>query len=178
MNIAKRGVTVDSPHQHKRRGRSGFTLLEMLAALVVMGVAVSIFFQLFVGAVSLKESNTKAQTAARVAEKKLTEIRSNPTGYEWPRYEEAEPGKLLPLFPKGELTHVTQAGQPAEKPTDKRSSERTSAHYKNMTAETYTSVPSADANHAHVVVVVVWNVEGREETFSLTTAVPRSLTEG
>lgn len=163
-----------SPKRHVR----GFTLLEMLTALVVMGVAVSIFFQLFIGAISLKESSSKSQTAARVAEKKLTWVRTNPGAFEWPRYEEAKPGALLPLFPEGESTHVSHAGQPSEKPADRRSSERTSAHYSDLTTELYTSLPSADANHALIVVVVVWSVEGREETFSLTSTIPRSETEG
>lgn len=160
------------------RQERGFTLFEMLSALVVMGVAVSIFFQLFIGAINLKDSSSKSQSAARVAEKKLTWVRTNPEAFEWPRYEEAKPGALLPLFLEGETTHVTQAGRPSEKPTDQRASERTLAHYKNITAELYTSLPAPDANHVLIVAVVVWTVEGREETFSLTTTMPRSATEG
>lgn len=161
-----------------KRCERGFTLLEMLAAIVVMGVAVSIFFQLYISAVSLEESSSKSQTAARVAEETLTAIKTNPTAYEWPRYEEAEAGALLPLYLRGQSTQVAQVAQPSEKPPDRRSNERTMAHYSNMTTETYTSVPTADANHALVVVVVVWNVEGRREAFSLSTTVPRSVTEG
>lgn len=156
----------------------GFSLLEMLAALVVMGVAVSIFFQLFIGAINLKESGSKARSAARIAERTLTAIKSDPTAYEWPRYEEAAPGELIPLLPKGKETHVAAAGQPSEQPTERRANERTAAHYTNLTTETYTSMAAPDANYASVVVVVVWTVEGRKQAFSLTTTVPRSVAEG
>ncbi len=164
------------PREYNRT--RGFSLLEMLAALVVMGIAVSIFFQLFLGAVNLKDSSSKARSAARVAEKTLTQVRANPSAYEWPRYEEAVAGTLIPLLLKGEQTHVAPAGQPAERPTDRRANERTLAHYSNLTTETYTSMPSADSNYVEVVVVVDWTVEGRRESYSLTTTVPRSLVEG
>lgn len=161
-----------------KRHERGFTLLEMLTALVVMGIAVSLFFQLFIGAVNLKDSSSKSQSATRVAEKRITEVRANPDAFEWPRYEEAEPGALLPLYPVGQSTHVSRAGQPIEQPTDRRASNRTATHYNDLTTEVYTSLPSADANHALIVVVVAWTVDGREETYSLTTTIPRSATEG
>lgn len=159
--------------------QKGFTLLELLTATVVLGIAVSIYLQLFASSLSLAEQSSKSRTAARLAEETLTAIEIAPRLYDWPRYEEAEAGELIPLPRRGiGTTHITTARTPTAEPTRERSHQRTMTHYGDFTTETYTSVPDFDANHVRVVVVVRWMTGGRVQAFSLTSALPRGAVEG
>lgn len=150
----------------------GFTLLEVLASLMVLSAATAIYIMLYSGSLSLAESGRSQKAAALVAEEHLTEILNHPAAYQWPDGRIQEPGKTYPLVP------VAKEAPPNAMPTDERQFEREKNFYERFTWEVHARLPSVDANYFEVIVVVTWREDGRERYFTLTSCVPRTRAEG
>ena len=157
---------------------NGFTLLELLAALVLIGVASSIFFSLFTASATLALTNRSQGAGARLAGEYLTEILSSPESFNWPDFESQPYGSLLPLGRPGQGDEsFVSAEPPSVQPTDPRADQRETAMYSGYSLEAFASVPNEDASYVEVVVNVWWNEVGREQLYSATSCVPRYVSE-
>ncbi len=161
------------------RSNDGFTIVEVLAAIVVMGIATSVFFSLFSASLSLANSSKSQYAASRLAEEHMASIVMAPENYAWPRYDDADYGQRHALARKGEdAVVVVGAVHPSVAPTQRRATERDAAFYNDFTTESYAVLASEDDNHVQVIVVVRWMLDGREQRFSLTSCLPRTGAEG
>lgn len=162
-----------------RAENSGFTLIEVLTALAVMGVAISIFFGLFAASLSLGKSSRAERVAAQLAEEYLTDVQANPGRYRWPDYADGQSGELLRVTLAGiEDAPVHQADPPTVMPTYRRAHDRERSFYHDFTWEAFARLPSEGANYVDLILVIRWLHEGHERLFALTTCMPRSVGEG
>ena len=155
------------------RGQAvGFTLVELLTAMVVMGVAISIFISLYVASLDLAETRRVQGVAAKLAEEQLVAVQSNPGAFRWPDFASEGSGKLIKLQDaqgKGE--------SPVTVPTVERAQNREKNLYEDCTWEMHARLPLDTSNYVEVVVIIRWESKGRPQVFTLSSTVPRSVTE-
>jgi prepilin-type N-terminal cleavage/methylation domain-containing protein len=182
-------VTVLRSHSGLERGndnrlatRGGFTLIEILTALVVMGIATTIFINLYFASVTLAETNRGQRLATSLAEEYMAHILNDPNKFNWSAVYDAEsPTKLA------RVADPSSVEIPAATPTVRRSLRREENLYAEYTQEAWARLPmsvhisdasdgpeqSADPDYLELVVVVRWQRGGRDHFFSLTSTIPR-----
>ena len=156
--------------------RSGFTLVELLTAIVVMGFATTIFLRLFMASVTLAEMHRAVRVAASLAEEYMTQVLTYPGEVNWsPVFEDEAANELTRVAPPESVEG------PAAIPTIERSYIRTKNLYASYTREAWARIPKptaealdaeADPKYVEVVVVLRWIHDGREHFFSLTSTIP------
>ena len=162
------------------RGRGGFTLVEVLTAIIVMSVATSMFIQLFNASVNLSDSSRSRRVAAQLAEERLVDIQSFPGKY---LAETLDKEGSLVSFDDGEslalsLRDDTESGQnepPLAMPTNRRAFNREKNLYEGFFWEAIAHRPSEDSGFYALVVLVQWDAAGRTKYLTLTSSVPESL---
>ena len=161
-----------------RSRKAGFTLLEVLVALVIMGVASSIFLTLYSASAAVAQSNRSMQAAANLASEYLSAIIANPNQYRWPDFDNKPYGELYPVIRVGdEGLPLKQADPPRVRPTNEQASEREKNFYAGFSWEAFTVLPAEDTDYVEVLVNVWWQERGRDRVFSLTSCLPRHRTE-
>lgn len=141
-----------------------------------MGVATTIFLSLYASSLTMAKSSRSQKIAAAIAEEHINEILIVPGHYAWPDYESQDPGSRFPLSLKGaDNLNVKTAKAPTAMPTNERAHRRERNFYRGFTWEALTRLPSETANHVEVIVVVRWQLTGRDQAFSLTTCIPRTM---
>ena len=158
--------------------KAGFSLLEILVALIIMGVASSIFLALYSASAAVAQSNRSMRTAADLAGEYLSEIVANPDQYSWPDFDKKPYGAMHSVVREGDTAlPLRLADPPGVRPTDERASEREKNFYAGFLWEAYTVLPTEDADYVEVFVNVWWQERGRDRVFSLTSCLPRYRTE-
>ena len=133
---------------------AGFTLLELLVALVVTGVAISILIRLYNSSASLAKTARNYEIAAQVAEELLVEIESRPGDFEWPDYETG--GGEFAAIKNGipGSSDVPFAVAPATLPMTKRAYERERDLYEGLLRQAFVRLPHSDSNFIEIIVEV------------------------
>lgn len=163
----------------KQRKSPGFTLLEMLTALAVIGIAATIFFSLFTSSNSLATTSQSHEIAVNIAEEYLATIQANPERFVWPDYDNAPIGEVHALKPiengavEEHFTHPPQA-----MPTTRRAFDRDQNLYNDFTWAAFTVLPHEGAQYAQLTVEISWMDGGKLRRFSLGSAVPRARNGG
>ena len=157
---------------------SGFTLIEILTAFLVLSVATTVFIGLYTGSLSLAKSSQNHRVAALIAEESLSELQNSPDAYVWPNFDGSPIGEFKPVTPLEDTGAVLAADLPSAMPNNERSHNRVRNLYQNFSWQTFARLPEKDANYVEVFVVVHWQHHGRPQQFYLTSAVPRSIGEG
>ncbi len=150
---------------------TGFTLVELLTAMIVMGVAISIFISLYVASLDLAETRRLQGVAAKLAEEQMVAVQANPAAFKWPDFASEGPGKLIKLPDaqgKGE--------SPIAMPTVERARNREKNLYEDCTWEVHARLPQDSSTYVEVVVIVRWESKGKPQLFTLSSAVPRGVT--
>lgn len=159
--------------------RAGFTLLELLTALVVLGVASTVLLKMFTSSMSLSKTARTHEIAGDLAQEYLTLIESRPDLFAWPSFADSQPGTALAVKPREDgPIHALTSEPPAALPLLRRAHNRESGLYRDFTWTAQTTLPSADAQYVDVTVQVEWELEGRVRQFKLGSVVPRAATEG
>ena len=157
----------------KRPADHGFTLLEIIVALVVIGMATSIFLSMYYSSLALADVNRSQIVAARLAEEFLAEIKANPESYTWPEYDAvAGDSYVLPLSTAQRIITPPEAKPPYE-----RAFRRERNFYTEFQREARVIVPAKDAPYMTILVQIQWTVDGRNQYFLLTSALPFGLGE-
>ena len=161
------------------RARRGFTLLELMTALIVLGVASTILLRMFMSSQSLAKAARTNEIAADLAQEYLTLLQDRPDLFAWPNFLDEKPGTALPIKtkPEGPLGS-NRAEAPASLPLLRRAHDREEGTYKNFSWSAAGKLPSAEANYVELTVTVTWELEGRLRQFTLTSAAPRPATGG
>ena len=158
-----------------RRANAGFTLIEVLVALAVLGVATTIIVGLYASSVSLGQRDRSRRAAYTVAEDRLADLTLNPSACTWPDADALASGELVQIGVPG-------AGDasflPATLPPVASVYADEKEFYGRFTASAYARGSVESPQLTEVTVVVNWIQDGRKQTASLTTAIPRPVTGG
>ena len=158
--------------------RGGFTLLELLTALIVLGVASTVLLKMFMSSMTLAKSSATHQVAADLAEEYATLLRTRPELFIWPNFADEKPGTAadIKVRENGPISGAT-ADPPVALPLLLRAHDREVGTYRDFNWSATGRLPSAEAKFVEVDVEVVWGLEGRLRQFVLATALPRSAVE-
>jgi prepilin-type N-terminal cleavage/methylation domain-containing protein len=162
-----------------RRERSdiaGFTLIEVLTALFVVGVATTIFIKMYTASLDLAKSSSNYNVAAQIAEEYLVELQTNPGQFAWPNFD----GKIAD-FQKVEqldLDRQINVDPPTAMPTNKRAFDREANLYREFGWYANAKIHAEDSNFVEVRVTVIWKEKGKDRRVYVTSAFPRSVGEG
>lgn len=161
------------------RRRAGFTLLELLTALIVLGVASTVLLKMFTSSQSLAKSARSHEIAGDLAQEYLTLIESRPDLFVWPDFTDTQPGTAEALKPRdgGPVAALT-IDPPATLPLTRRAHDREADAYRDFSWSAEAIAPAADAQFVAVTVQVAWELEGRVRQFTMGSVVPRVVTEG
>jgi prepilin-type N-terminal cleavage/methylation domain-containing protein len=164
---------------NRKQQAGGFTLIEILVALAIVGVATYIIISLFSSAFSLAQNNRARRVAGALAEGQLADLMRNPAKYAWPDLKAAKVGELSEVSVRGETDKGGRVfDAPSVMPIDKRAFNREQSFYGKFSWDAYVKLPKENVPHAELTVVVRWRSQGRSDAFALTSCVPRSVMEG
>ncbi|MCP4640322.1 MAG: prepilin-type N-terminal cleavage/methylation domain-containing protein [bacterium] len=150
----------------------GFTLLEVIVALSILGVAITIFVSLFYNSLVLGTASRSELVSASLAEERLADIQANPTAYDWSDVASRTPGQLGRVAGNSRGFVV-----PSTMPEDARNAQRETDFFRKFTWEAYAMKPEAEAAYLEVTVVVRWQESGRQRRFCLTSVLPQARLE-
>jgi prepilin-type N-terminal cleavage/methylation domain-containing protein len=156
------------------RRNAGFTLIETIVALGIIGVATYISISLYTGSLELGQSVRLYTVAADAADEYLAELVRDPSNFTWPDANQAQAGEVLPVTAKSE-TYILQP--PATLPTQRAMGEREKRFYRKLTRHAFVRVPKADSPYVELIAMVSWVESGRNYDFTLTTLAPRGILE-
>lgn len=152
--------------------RSGFTLLELMVALAVMGVAISIFVQLYTVSLDFAKTSINSRIATAVASEQLHLMQRHPERFLWnisaPGADERFEINLGPDDPKAGNPAQAPAIMPAELSAVAREEVRYGAFRWKAFGEL-----RHNASYYEITVVVHWTESGHEKTLAMTSAVTR-----
>ena len=152
------------------RESSGFTLVEMLGALAVAGVAAFIVISLFSWSLALGQESRRQAVAANMASELLTRMHRASDEFVWPELDGLSAGEHVPVETSDAFE--VEAGRPQVMPTVARLREAESAFREAFQWEAFVRWPDEDANYLELTVAVYWEARGRERVYTLTSALP------
>lgn len=164
-----------------RRGpaATGFTLIEVMVALAILSVAVTVLATTIVSGVELAKSNRSDRVAAAAAEAQMTRLLHWPDRVAWPTAEELNSGEPVELLLVEEIDQI--GPRPIEKPnvmaTDRRAQRLEAGFYDRYSWEAYVRAPGPDAPYLELTVLIRWKERGQFDYFALTQAIARSRVE-
>ena len=156
-----------------RGGRHGFTLIEILVALTVIGVATTVMFKFYLMSTDLGNLAQHRGLAASIAENHLTQLIADPAGYVWDYQNPDEQGFFRI---KGSIDDP-RAGAKAVLPDvllplDVAYKRQVNV-YEKFRWSAFGRLSSPDSSFFEVTVDVHWKQADRTENVALTGVVPR-----
>lgn len=163
-----------------RKGRrGGFTLLETMVALGVMGMAITIFVTTYSSCLALRTYYRNEIIASELAEECLAELKVSPNRLDWSALSGAAPGELVRLNPapdsEGELGKFAP---PKAMPHGERDARSTRVFYNKFSWEVYARKAEDNQAHMELVVMVRWQEAGRRRSLASTALVSTDLAGG
>lgn len=167
-NLLRNKTKGNTSHQ-----RAGFTLLEILVALFVMGVATTILFFSLNSSIDLSRMNKKNAIAAHIAQEYMTELRVHPELFKWPV---ANAKDLKQITAKDESLLIIDPSK-AIAPSEMRH-ENDKNLYKGFSWYAQSRLNDEQDNYLEVMVEIRWTDGGELKHFNLSSMMPRSIEEG
>ena len=164
-------------YSHTRLDRArGFTLLEVLAALAVMSVAIYILISMFLASLQVGEGARLQASAAAIAKEQMQALVQAPHTFEWPPF--VGDGEAVEILPALEADEWHSTILPDAMPAVAGSFARETTYHERFGWRAYAR-PLEDApSVVEVSVVVKWTLGGRPQSFVLTSAMPRGSVPG
>lgn len=157
---------------YRRSGnRGGFTLIEVLVALGVMGIATGIFISLFTSSLDLSRKAAKETVAANIAESKLSMIVRHPDRMVWEFERRDSHGRIPLLVDLEDPPAGNRVDLPLAMPADESAHAREKNFYQDFRWSAFAENEQG-ASYYVVSVVVRWEEAGRERSLALTSALP------
>lgn len=160
----------------RRGGRDGFTLIEVLVAFAVIGVATWIILSLFTSSLKLEKNARSMRVAADLGRSRLADITTRPEAYAWPAAEAITGEAGAPLTLK-ESTVEASFAQPAVLPTNALAADKESKFYDKFSWEAYVKHPVTGRGYYEIIVVVRWQESNRPKELVLTGSIPTAMTK-
>ncbi len=174
----KQAHAAGSPGRRKRRSAFGFTLMELLVSLAVLGAASSVFISIFSGGLAISKSARSRGAATLLAEEYLAAIQRDPGRFIWKIPKEPD-GALFPILVSEE---DPKAGNLVERPETMPVVEgayiKENILYGQFRWKASGRVPGTDEAYLEIFVSLKWEESGREQELQLSSAIPRSRVEG
>ncbi|MBI4559792.1 MAG: type II secretion system protein [Candidatus Hydrogenedentes bacterium] len=159
--------------------KSGFTLIEILTAIVVLGVATSIIISTFLQSRDLAQSSRSRKLATTFAQEQLLAITTQPGRFDWSALKSAEAGKTAEIALVGETTEGSRVMlPPGTLPTNPRAANREEGFYSILEWRAFARRPSPEAHWVEVTVAIHWLDQGRRQSLALTSSMPAGSLEG
>lgn len=153
--------------------RAGFTLLEMLVALAIIGVATGIIVQLFTASLDLSANSRHQRIASSLAEETLHAIMANPDAYDWSAVTGQDLARVnLKASPEAATSALVP---PSTLPVIPAAAARSRSTYAGFSCEVYGRLVTPSAPYVEVTAVVRWTDNGRPHLIALTGAAARTL---
>jgi prepilin-type N-terminal cleavage/methylation domain-containing protein len=160
--------------------RGGFTLIELIGALAVLSVAITILIKLFSSSLDLETIARNRTIAGQLAEGQLTAILKHPERFRWDLTEENADAPFAIKQAADDPSIGVPFAAPSVMPADVRAHELELKAYEKFSWRAFGRFSDADAL-AEVTVVVCWrdakNGIAVRPTFTLTTAAPVRRTD-
>ena len=151
----------------------GFTLVEILVALTVVSVGITVIVSGYTSALALAQSSRNQAVAAALAEEQMQTLLRDPSAYDW-GLQNAAPNQRVPVNLRGKPWDSYPVEPPATLPVDRAANSREEVLYGRFSWKAFASLPAADATRVEVTMVVQWTESGRERAFALTSMIARS----
>jgi len=162
------------PRQAARQ-RAGFTLIEVLAALVILSTATYILVSMFQASRAMARENQLRTIASSMAREHLVYVTQQPEQLDWPVL---RPGVLQPVPPKESAPQDTLTNpRPSIMPAVRQADRVQRNLYGALQTSTYVLLPAANKTFVEVVAVTEYVHQGRTYTVTLTSALPRAVVE-
>lgn len=158
----------------KREGRPGFTLVEIIVALTMVSVALSIFIAMFVSAVRLAAESRDKTIALEVAETYLHLLNTSPDAFCWQTNTPNEHGLFAIDCEKTGPLHSGMPPLPETNLATRNAHERILSLYNKFRCKAWGRLPSPDAASYEITVSVSWYTQGRPYLFALSSSIARS----
>jgi len=156
--------------------RAGFTLIELLVAIVVVGIATTIFMQMYTASMNLGKLARNRQVALSVAEGQLDLLAINPGAYQWDTANPNNDG----IFRIRQSSEDPRAGlkveHPKVPPFDDSASKREGNVFDQYRWKAFGKLGERGLYY-EIFVDVSWTQAGRDEHIVLTGAVARGQVE-
>ena len=163
------------------RARSGFTLIEVLVAIGIIGVASTIYVKFYTSSLDLERSSRKNEVAVKIAEEYMNELRIHPELFIWPNFQDTpsnEDGQhQIALKNTGPDSIFLVSTSNAISP-NKRVHDRDENLYTDFGWFAYARLNEEPDNYVEIMVQVNWVDGGKNRNLCLTSLVPRSIGEG
>lgn len=151
--------------------------MEMLVALAVLGVAVTVFISLYTSSLDLSRVAQNREVAASIADARLTEIVAAPANYKWMQGDAGEETRF-PIQLTGEDPEAgNPVAAPAAMPPEPRAFNAQQALYEKFRWEAFGRLAKGGAYY-EVTVVVRYRERGREQLVTISSAVPAAAVPG
>lgn len=161
-----------------RSSRSGFTIIEVLTAFFVIGIATTIFVRLYSSSLSLGRTSTHYAVASQIAEEYMAELQVNPGQFAWPNFADSPVGDLIEVKVIDDESAIKYVEPPTAMPSVQGAHDRQSQLYRDFEWIAYARIHEESSNFVEVMVEISWKNKGKFQRFYLTSAVPRSIGEG
>jgi len=156
--------------------RAGFTLIEMLVALSVVGVATTIFMTMYMRSMDLGKLSRNREVALSLAESQLGLLVLNPKSYVWDTGAPNADGLFRIRVNEGDPRVGLPAEPPAVMPFDKAARAHQQAVYDQFRWRAFGKLGPQGLFY-EVFVDVYWQQQGRQRHITLTGAVGRGQVE-
>ena len=163
-----------------RHRRAGFTLIEALVALFVIGTATTILFSLYTNSLKLGRASKSNDVATNIAEEYMNELRVHPELFVWPDYEiESSEDGLRPIVlkDKGDDSIFMVSPSNAEAP-DERAYNHDKDLYRGYTWSAFARLNEKTDTYVEIMIQIQWQDGGAYRNLCLTSLLPRSRAEG
>lgn len=166
---------------HKRRSAGvpagGFTLVELVVALTVTAVALSVLIAMFNASLGLSNEARGRIMAGELAEAHLNALLASPEMFLWHR----DAPNAAGLFAITLGTDDPRAGNVVSTPevqlATRHAQERSESLYRRYRWQAWGRLPAPDAPAYEITVAVRWQARGRTRTLTLTSSIPRHRVE-
>ena len=165
--------------KHVSNRSAGFTILELLVALTVLGVATFILISMFLMSLSYDSHSRYMKVATSGAESVAAQILATPEDYVWPSQEQLQLGESVALELKDiEKDPIHRLMAPSVLSTMPARAQQITEDYKRFRWEAYARQPAAVEQdgapppYLEVEVVVRWSEAELPYYFSVVSTIP------
>jgi len=151
----------------RRYRERAFTLLEIVVALAVMAVAVSIIVTLYQASAVFAAQARELRIATDLAQERLVDIKIHPSHYRCASLSADAPVEIEAA------DKTTSFDPPKSLPPNQAAGTRELNAYQMYSWRAFAKLPQADSNLVELTVVVSWQSLGRNRSFALTTYAPK-----
>jgi prepilin-type N-terminal cleavage/methylation domain-containing protein len=159
----------------RSRRTAGFTLLELLVALTVVGVASAVFVGMFSACLGLSRANRNLAVATELAETQLAALLRAPQDFVWNNTEKTT--RFLVTCPEKEPPGGYPVPVPAVALVTREAQQQLNKRYGQFRWTAFAQLSAPDAAAYEVTVAIRWMDGGRPQTLTLSSAIARALVD-